>query len=114
MRTRVKKGNICYKVGEKEVLIKDRKTLKCAGCGEKLRPKKISMIGPGTLVWCYNSICRGQGKFMIEAARNKDIKKLKKLMQKVKNPEDIIICEELLKLLEEPIIFHISSENQEE
>jgi len=111
MRKRVKKGHVCYKVGEKEVCIKDREVLNCAGCGRKLKSKEVSMISPATLVWCGNSVCRGQAKFMLEAIRIRDVKKLKELMKDLKNPNDKIICEELLKLMEEPVIFHINGDN---
>ena len=108
MRVRVKKGSVCYKIGEKEACIKNPEGYKCAGCGRKLKPKEISILGPETKVWCSNSVCRGQAKFLLEAMRNKELKKLEEYCKDENLTEDErIICEEMKKLLEEHKIWRI-------
>ena len=96
------------KIDEKEVYIENPENYKCAGCGSKLKPKEISMIGPENKVWCSNPICIGQAKFLLEAMRIKELKKLEEYCKDKNLPEDErIFCEEMKKLLKDHKIWGI-------
>ena len=84
--------------------------MKCSGCGKKLEPSEISVVGPDVMVWCANSVCRGQAKFMQEARRTREVAKLKKVMRTTESVEVKIVGRQLLRLLDFPLVFYIEKE----